>query len=192
MSRHHILAGVVALALATGMYAFWSHFKTRFENQEIDQRNELLHLMETQGVPAFSLPNAEGETISSEVMKGKVAIINFWASWCDPCVREFPSMLQLVEHFKGELILIAISNDENKEDMLNFAKAFAAQQDHVYILWDPKQEVSAKYGTFKLPETYLVGPDLKLIRKIVGVERWYTDGSTRYLADVIESFKETK
>lgn len=190
MSKKHLLASVVALLLAFGMYSFWGHFKQRFENKEIGRQNQILDSMESQGIPPLSLPTLSGDKFSLDLIKGKVAFINFWASWCDPCVREFPSMLQLVDHFKGDLVLVAISNDENKEDMENFVKAFGAKRKNVYILWDPKREVSESYGTTKLPETYLVGPDLKLIRKIVGVEKWFTDGSRRYLGELIDSFKE--
>lgn len=185
-----ILGLIVAIALSVAMYFSWQHFKHRYSNQEIAKTNLLLSEMEQKGIPAFELPNLKGEFFSSEQMRGKLVFINFWASWCDPCVREFPSMLSLVKHFKGELLLIAISNDENKEDMESFIKAFEADIPGVHILWDPERKVSELYGTYKLPETFMVGPDLKLIRKIVGIEKWYTPGSIEYISDVIQSYKK--
>lgn len=167
------------------MYWSWQHFKKRYTNDEVSKRHSLISQMSEEGIIPFKLKTLDGKDYSSEDMRGKLAFVNFWASWCDPCVREFPSMLNLVEHFKGKLILVAISNDENKEDMENFAKAFGAKRENVYILWDPDRKVSSSYGTNQLPETYMVAPDLKLIRKIIGVEKWDTPDAKDYLSDVL-------
>ena len=188
MSRK-VVAFLVALLLCVASVFAWNHFKSAYENNEMSKTSAVLDKMELSGIPKFELMNLSGEKVSSDVLKGKLSFINFWASWCDPCVREFPSMLSLVKHFKGELILVAISNDENEEDMKSFIRAFDASIPGVYILWDPKREVTEKFVTYKLPETFMVGPDLKLIRKIVGIEKWYTPSSIEYIEDMIQSYK---
>ena len=181
---------IVVIVLVALSYQGGIYLNKKYSNQEVGQVNSILEEMEAKGIRPFELVDFKGNKFSSEQMNGKMTFINFWASWCDPCVREFPSMLSLVKHFKGDLILVAISNDENKEDMMNFIKAFDADIPGVYLLWDPERRVSEQYGTFKLPETFMVGPDLKLIRKIVGVEKWYTPSAIEYMDDMIRSYKK--
>lgn len=185
-----IIALIVTIILSIGAFYFGGHLNKKYGNAEVTKTNEILNKMTDEGITAFELEDIHGKKVSSDVLKGKLGIINFWASWCDPCVREFPSMLSLVKHFKGELILVAISNDENFDDMMSFVKAFDADQPNVYMLRDPDRKVAEQYGTYKLPETFMVGPDLKLIRKIVFVEKWYTPSSIEYISDVIESYKK--
>ena len=172
------------------MYFFWTHFKKKYTNNAVIKQNNILKKMETGGILPFKLVDINGNSFDSSDLKGKLAFVNFWASWCDPCVREFPSLLKLVKHFKGKLVLVAISQDDDKKDMLNFIKAFHADIPNVHLLWDPEHTLSHKYGTYKLPETFMVGPDLKLIRKIIGVESWYTPDSIEYIKEIIDSYKK--
>lgn len=188
--NRNVLGLIVVAALGAGTYFLSEYLRTRDSNTHVAKNNDILTKMEQQGIPAFTLPHIDGSLFSSQQMQGKLIFINFWASWCDPCVREFPSMLSLVKHFKGDLIMVAISNDENKDDMMNFVKAFEGNIEGVHFLWDPERKVTREFGTEKLPETYMVGPDLKLIRKIVAVETWYTPSSIEYMADVIASYKK--
>ena len=189
--KKHLVALLVTLIAATVSVAVWFQLKDDKEGakeEAVLQKGELLTKMETQGVPSFELPNVSGDRFALKEVAGKLILINFWASWCDPCVREFPSMLKLVEHFGGDLVLVAISNDENEEDMRNFISAFGANIPNTYFLWDKDRSVASSYGTDKLPETFLIRPDLKLLRKILGIEKWYTPGSIRYINELLVEY----
>ena len=189
--KKHLVALLVTLIAATVSVAVWFQLKDDKEGakeEAVLQKGELLTKMETQGVPSFELPNVNGDRFALKEVAGKLILINFWASWCDPCVREFPSMLKLVEHFGGDLVLVAISNDENEEDMRNFISAFGANIPNTYFLWDKDRSVASSYGTDKLPETFLIRPDLKLLRKILGIEKWYTPGSIRYINELLVEY----
>ncbi len=132
-----------------------------------------LDQMEKDGVPSFQAASLlkDGE-FSFDSVKGKIVLINFWASWCNPCVQEFPSMLKLMERFKDDLVLVAVSNDESKEEAIRFAKTLGVSGQNVHLVWDPSRKVADQYGVQKIPESYVAGRDGKLIRKIVGVEDW--------------------
>ena len=174
---------LVVLLIAGGLGAAWmkySDFLAR--GQKPPASHEILLEMEKNGVPDFSLNDLEGHPVALSDFKDKIVVINFWASWCEPCIEEFPSMIQLVDEMKGELVLLAISADYEREDIDPFLKAFKVDSPHIKVMWDKDQEVAKKYGTFKLPESYIIGKKGELIRKVAGVEDWATP-------EAIEFFK---
>ncbi len=75
--------------------------------------------------PPFALPDLRGDTVRLSQLEGTVTLINFWASWCDPCREEFPHMAQLYGEFpRGDFTIAAISDDVDRGKMLNFARRF--------------------------------------------------------------------
>ncbi len=165
-----LLGAFVVIAAAVAFY------NTRVSKTSIEKSPDhiaTLDQMEKAGVPQFTAAKLlEDGEFSFESVRGKVVLINFWASWCNPCVQEFPSMLKLMERFKDDLVLVAVSNDETKEEALRFARTIGAQGQNVHLIWDPERKVADQYGVQRIPESYVVGRDGKLIRKIVGVEDW--------------------
>ena len=74
-------------------------------------------------VPAFSLTSLEGTTITKENLKGKVVILDFWATWCPPCRAAIPHLTELYETFKAQgLEVVGVSLDQNKSDVVDFVK----------------------------------------------------------------------
>lgn len=100
-------------------------------------------------------------------------IIHFWATWCAPCEKEFPDLLELtkiLESKKDVKFLFIAVNDEDKK-----IKKFMSQfkdYDNFMILIDKENIHQKSFGTFRLPETYLFGKDFKLIRKFIGRQEW--------------------
>jgi len=75
--------------------------------------------------PPFALPDLHGDTVRLAQLEGKVSLINFWASWCDPCREEFPHMAQLYSEFpRGDFAIAAISDDVDRGKMMDFARRF--------------------------------------------------------------------
>lgn len=147
---------------------------------------ELLKKFESEGMPAFEAPLLNSRIFKSSEVAGKVVIVNFWASWCNPCVTEFPSLLKLVENYKGEVVLLAITIDEDPKDITNFLKAFGFSETWVQVLRDPEKKISDRFGVKKIPESFLFGRDGKLIRKIVGVEEWFNENSVAYFNQLVK------
>ena len=123
-----------------------------------------------QPVPDFALPDLEGQTVSLSDFRGEVVLLNFWATWCPPCVDEMPSLQKLQEALgeKG-LNILAISVDESVEDVERFRDEF---QLDLPILLDSGAKVAHSFATFKFPETYIVGRDGKLVAKVIGPKDW--------------------
>ena len=126
---------------------------------------------EGNSAPAFTLMNQKSEPISLENFRGKVVLLNFWATWCPPCASEMGSLNQLSEHFKDKPFeVVAISLDEGGwKDIEAFQKKTPLR---FTLLLDSKAEVADRFGTYRLPETYLIDPQGKILEKIEGPQNW--------------------
>ena len=127
-------------------------------------------------LPILSLTTLTGEKLTTQDLGGKLLIINFWASWCAPCIREFPLLMDTVlNKHKDDILLLAISLDQKYDDMLRFVESFpraAANPARVKIIWDPTGEISrAKFNTVYLPETFFVKDNLIIGKKAGEVKR---------------------
>jgi len=183
LSWKGLLAVVITAAvLAVPISYFWS-FLTR--GMRPTPQTLRLNELEKNGIPDFTLPGLDGKPVSLSQFKGKPVLINLWASWCAPCVKEFPSLERLVDHYKGDIVVLAVSHDHNRDDLDSFIKAFGGVPPHFVIVWDKDRITSELLGTDQLPETYVLSKDLKLVRKIAGEQRWDQPGAFRFFDDVM-------
>lgn len=125
--------------------------------------------------PLFSFTTLEGKTHSLSDFKGKAVVINFWATWCPPCIVEFPQMLNLARETRDEAVFIFLSNDAQTPPIERFVESLRATQpdeialDNVLIAQDPGKSITQTlYQSYRLPETYLLGPDLRIADKVIG------------------------
>lgn len=118
----------------------------------------------------FTLPGRSGAVHLSD-FRGKVVLLNFWATWCPPCVREMPSLEALRKHMNGlDFQLIAVSVDDTGWEAVNpFLMRVPVA---MTILLDARGDVSSQYGTYQLPESYLIGRDGRILKKYVGPRDW--------------------
>jgi len=181
----YVKGGLVSLALVVGLIVWYLNNQTELPVQRKPEHFKLIDQMEKSGVPTFSLKRLDGSEVSLEQFKGKVIIINFWASWCNPCVEEFPSLIKLIKEFKGDVVLLAVSNDDHQPDIEAFLKAFGLPQKNIEILWDQDRAVANKYGVVKIPESFIVGKDLRLVRKVIGIDDWATAGAFEFFRDLV-------
>ncbi|MEK6684726.1 MAG: TlpA disulfide reductase family protein [Nitrospirota bacterium] len=137
--------------------------------------------------PNFRLTNLQGEEVSIAGLSGKVLFINFWATWCAPCLAEMPSMEILYHDFKDEgLEMLAVSSDA--EGAL-IVQPFAQKLELTYpILLDPDYRVHDKYRIQSVPTTILVDRNSVITHRIVGARNW-NDTASR---DLIEKLLMTR
>lgn len=160
---------VTAALLSVPIYFYWD-FLTRGRRPSTSTLR--LNQLEKEGVPDFTLPDLNGKPVSLSQFDGRPVLVNLWASWCAPCVKEFPSLQRLVEHFKGKLVVLAVSHDNSREDLDSFIKAFGGVPKDFVIVWDKNRTTGELFGTDQLPETYILTKDRKLIRKVAGEQLW--------------------
>jgi len=117
----------------------------------------------------------DGKPAHLSDLRGKVVVLNFWASWCPPCVEEAPSLNRLQRHIEpnGGTIL-GFSIDEDPAAYEKFLKEFAVN----FPTWrDPsvhgnKSQIMTRYGTSLIPETYVIDRHGKIARKLVSAQQW--------------------
>lgn len=122
--------------------------------------------------PSFELSDYRGKKYRLKDFQGSLILIHFWASWCPPCIEEISQWAEIATPLKDRpLKLIAISLDQNWQDA---EKIFPSQKlpSNVISLLDQTGKVPDSYGTFQYPETYLLSPDLKILTKWVGPQKW--------------------
>ena len=124
--------------------------------------------------PPFQLSDRMGQQHTLAQYSGQVVFLNFWASFCEPCRREMPSMESLVRQYQNQgMIMVAISLDESWEDVDQFMNAFLpGQRSAMTVLLDPDSEVAQRYGTELIPETYIIGRDGMIVARFVGDYDW--------------------
>lgn len=129
--------------------------------------------------PLFVLTTRDGHTVNLKDYKGKTILLNFWATWCAPCIAEFPSLVELAHRNPDDLVLLAVSVDETPENIPAFLKRFApeiqdkAKAPNIVIGLDPQKKIAQDlFGTILFPETFIIGPDLTIRRKIAGDIDW--------------------
>jgi cytochrome c biogenesis protein CcmG, thiol:disulfide interchange protein DsbE len=117
--------------------------------------------------PNFSITTTAGETLGPKNFGGKVMVLNFWASWCAPCVEEAPSLNEFAKTFKNQgVVVLGISVDRNEQMYQNFVKRFGVAYP---LARDPDENISYRYGTYKIPESYIIDRNGKVVRKYAGL-----------------------
>jgi len=125
---------------------------------------------ETKPLPDFSFTDLSGKTRSVHDFKNKIVIINFWATWCAPCVMEFPALLKIAADNKDNVVLIALSSDAKEDDIKKFLQQQKAPTENVLIAHD-REDVTLKiFGVTQLPETIITDPELNIREKLIGAE----------------------
>jgi cytochrome c biogenesis protein CcmG, thiol:disulfide interchange protein DsbE len=119
--------------------------------------------------PDFTVADDDRKVTLSQ-FHGKTVVLNFWATWCPPCVEEMPSLLTMQQRLKDKgITVLAVSVDVDETAYHRFLK------DHnvnLLTVRDPDQKSNRLYGTFKYPETYVIDRDGKVRRKFIGPVDW--------------------
>ncbi len=125
--------------------------------------------------PDFTLPAIESASANTAPIhlyehRGHVVLVNFWATWCPPCIEEAPSLEKLsVEMSKMGVEVIGVSVDQDPGAIKIFVTEYHLS---FPIARDPDQAVASKFGTFKFPETYILDRDGRVAEKIIGARDW--------------------
>jgi thiol-disulfide isomerase/thioredoxin len=129
--------------------------------------------------PAQQFVLSDGDrTVDLSKLRGRVVVLNLWATWCAPCIEELPSLLAL-QRKMPDVQIIAVSMDQDPGVYHRFLT-----EHHVDILTfrDADQRVNALYGTVQIPETYIIDKQGILRRKFIGAQNWTSPEITGYLA----------
>lgn len=161
-----IIQTLITLLLAVFVYVIFDSFHERVV--EVGD-----------SAPDFSITADNGRTVSLSNFGGKLLVLNFWATWCPPCVEEIPSLDAFQKQFaRAGVVVLGVSVDKDEKVYRDFlARA------HVSFLTarDPDRKINADYGTLRFPETYIIDARGKVLRKIISNADWMNE---RMLKDV--------
>ena len=174
-SRLFLIAIVVIIAAAGGWYL------------SEPEKKKVAYTLPTIGsvAPDFQLVDTNGTMRSLSAERGKVVLVNFWATWCPPCKAEMPSMEELYQNYsRGNFEIFAINVDDDGPAVM---PAFLAKTPHTFpILFDTDFQARTLYGVDMFPETFIVDRNGIISRKIVGAIDWTSPPMLSYLNALME------
>ncbi|MEK7753880.1 MAG: TlpA disulfide reductase family protein, partial [Acidobacteriota bacterium] len=104
--------------------------------------------------PGFALVTDDGQRLTRSQFGGQLLVLNFWATWCVPCIQELPSLNQFQKQFASSgVVVLGVSVDQNERAYQQFLKRAGVT---FRTSRDPQADVSSRYGTYKYPETYVI------------------------------------
>jgi len=139
------------------------------------------------GVPApnFTLPDLAGKMVSLADYKGKVVLLNIWATWCPPCVEEMPSMEKLHQELKDKgFEILAVSIDvSGAKAVIPFMKKHKLS---FPALTDTKGAIKSLYQTTGVPESFIINKGGIIVEKVIGPRDWATPGAISFFRNLIQ------
>jgi cytochrome c biogenesis protein CcmG, thiol:disulfide interchange protein DsbE len=119
--------------------------------------------------PDFTIQDPE-RSVSLNQFKGQVLVLNFWATWCPPCIEEMPSLVQMQQRMKSKgITVLAVSIDVDENAYHEFLKQHGV---NLLTVRDPDQKAANLYGSFRWPETYVIDRSGVVRRKFIGPVDW--------------------
>ena len=142
------------------------------------------------GIPApdFTIQDSD-RTVTLSQLRGKIVVLNFWATWCPPCVDEAPSLVQLQKEVQDKgVVVLGVSVDDDADDYHKFLKDHGI--DFLTVREGGTEQtgsavispVANKYGTYKIPETYIIDRSGIIRRKFIGAVDWSHPEIVEYLS----------
>jgi thiol-disulfide isomerase/thioredoxin len=193
MNRHlRALVIVLGIAVLAGVATFWALSGRKAATEE--QGTTLTSPVQLKAVLAdFEAKTLDGQSLRLSQFRGKIVVVNFWASWCGPCIEEMPSLIKLVRAFPKDVELIAISGDSSREDIESFLKSFPELKTlpNIHLVWDETKSLSQTYQIFKLPESILLDGQQKVVKKISGIINWSAPDAFEYMKQLVATGPQT-
>lgn len=167
---------LVALGLGALLVALWSQ-RGRYGPAEVGSR-----------APSYAAATLAGDTMRLDDLRGRVVLLNVWATWCTPCVEEMPALQRLHEQLDERgLSVVAVSVDAGPgggdADVLSFVDQFGLT---FTVLRDASGRIEDAFGVAGLPTTFVIDRDGRIQRKVLGARDWDDPA----LASEIESLLE--
>lgn len=129
--------------------------------------------------PDFTIHD-QGQTVSLDEYRGKTVVLNFWASWCAPCIEEIPSLINLQKQMP-QIVVVAVDFNDEESSYRQFIT-----DNHIDLLTvrDDTQKSNLAFGTTRPPETYIIDAKGRIRRKFIGPQDWTSSEIENYLRNL--------
>jgi thiol-disulfide isomerase/thioredoxin len=153
---------------------------------EMIKPGEFIPASPPQPVPEISFADLKGNWAGLADFKGRLVLINLWATWCQPCLKEMPSLERLQQSLEDKLTVAAISEDRGGTQVV---EPFVAKLglDKVKIYLDPKSAVGHAFSVRGLPTTLVIDVDGRLVGRVEGAAEWDSDKMAAVLQPFLPS-----
>jgi cytochrome c biogenesis protein CcmG/thiol:disulfide interchange protein DsbE len=129
-----------------------------------------------QVAPVFAV-NDGSQSVDLAKLRGHVVVLNFWATWCAPCIEELPSLSAMQQQLP-DVQVVAVSTDEDGDAYKKFLKEHPFQ---VLSVRDAQQKSNALYGSYRFPETFVIDKNGYVQRKFIGAQDWTSPEIVNFL-----------
>jgi len=181
-----IFAGVLLMLYLTGLHTNVAAFAQRLvlATGIANPKTEVIS-NKTKAAYDFSLNQLDGETLNFEALEGKVVFINFWATWCPPCVAEMPSIQNLYEQYKDNpdvvFVIINVENNENK------VRKFINKKKYSFPIYLPNaSQIPKVYASSSIPTTFVLNKEGYISYKKVGMANYDAESFVTYINRLIK------
>lgn len=137
--------------------------------------------------PSYTLPDTAGEIHQLSDLKGKIVLINFWATWCVQCIREMPHFQKLLDTLgreKFEIVAVDVKDPKARVAKFLKSKAYSFQ-----VLLDTDGIVYKKYGVRGFPTSFILNDKNQFIGQVVGARDWAEPALVAYFSDLIKEIE---
>ena len=133
----------------------------------------------------FTVSTLKNKSLSLKKLRGKVVVLNFWATWCPPCVAELPSLERLERKMHGRAFaLIALNAGEEPEKVKRFVRQHGLR---LTIALDADGKITSEYGADRLPVTYVLDKQGRLIHRAIGERNWNSPSAVKFFQELAAS-----
>lgn len=135
--------------------------------------------------PDFTLEDTNGNKVTLSSLRGKVVMVNFWATWCPPCKEEMPSMERLNKIMAEEdFVMLAINTEKDGRSVV---PDFLKKNPHDFtVLYDDQGTVQQEYGVYKFPESFVIRKDGTVDQKVIGAIDWSSVKTIAYFKNLTQ------
>jgi thiol-disulfide isomerase/thioredoxin len=169
---------------SAGLWAFWARFGTlafalliavsvasAAEEEKSPKLGEFIPASPPQPAPELLFTDLDGKTATLADFKGKLLVLNLWATWCHPCLEEMPALEQLQVNVPDKLVVAAVSEDRGGKKIVEpFLDKLGLKKVKIYL--DPKSDIGHAFDVRGLPTSIVIGPDGKVLGKVEGAAEW--------------------
>jgi peroxiredoxin len=135
----------------------------------------------------FALKDLDGHSVSLVSLRGKVVFLNFWATWCAPCLTEMPSMEKLYSAFadRSDFVILAVSQDAKGATVVQpFVRKHGY---HFEVLLDPQSKVAESYDVTGVPETFIIDRQGRIVAHHLGAFDWAREDVREALRELLDA-----
>lgn len=189
-----IIIGILTISIA---YISWDLIRTPTihngssvnDTEYAEHTQNITTITESKNkVPDIVIKDLNGKKHKLHDFSDKIVILNFWATWCPPCIKELPSMLELADTKKDKVIFIAASVDESRQKIERFFKTLPKETQkqlknkNVILVHDKDKIISQDtFQVIRYPETFIIGKEMQIHSKVVGDRDWSSEKMKNYI-----------